>query len=255
MKRPALGLIETNGLTGAIAAIQAATKAADILIASAERTGKESVTAKLEGEWDDVQAAVAAGAQAAEQAGELVALHVIPRPDEAIKRLLPYARFLARYLEEQPKAETSRPKKVTTSPRPKPKAKPRPKSAEPTTPPAPKPEPKPEPRPEPIPEPRPEPVPAPAPSIPPPAMPEPTPPKPEPTVEPQPKPEPKPQPEPEPKSDGPSWDDLERMPVVKLRRFARTIDDLPIQGRQISMANKSQLLEAIASLGRIKPEE
>ena len=41
--------------------------------------------------------------------------------------------------------------------------------------------------------------------------------------------------------------DLEKMPVVKLRRYARTIDSLPIQGREISMANKSQLLEAIKS--------
>ena len=42
--------------------------------------------------------------------------------------------------------------------------------------------------------------------------------------------------------------DLEAMPVVKLRQFARTLPNLPIQGRQISMANKTQLLEVIQLL-------
>ncbi len=42
--------------------------------------------------------------------------------------------------------------------------------------------------------------------------------------------------------------ELEAMPVVKLRQYARTIPNLPIQGRQISMANKQQLLEAIKGM-------
>lgn len=42
--------------------------------------------------------------------------------------------------------------------------------------------------------------------------------------------------------------ELEKLPVVKLRRYARTLDNLPIQGRQISMANKQQLLEAIRAI-------
>lgn len=42
--------------------------------------------------------------------------------------------------------------------------------------------------------------------------------------------------------------ELEQLSVVKLRRYARTLDNLSIQGRQISMANKQQLLEAIRSI-------
>lgn len=50
-----------------------------------------------------------------------------------------------------------------------------------------------------------------------------------------------------PGSTPPVWDDLESMPVVRLRQYARTVQGLPIQGRQISMANKTQLLDAIRS--------
>jgi hypothetical protein len=42
--------------------------------------------------------------------------------------------------------------------------------------------------------------------------------------------------------------ELERMSVPKLRQFARTVENLPLQGRQISMANKTQLIEALKSV-------
>ena len=50
----------------------------------------------------------------------------------------------------------------------------------------------------------------------------------------------------------PTWDELQSMAVVKLRKFARTIPDLPIKGREISKANKQQLLEAIDSVRKGK---
>jgi hypothetical protein len=46
----------------------------------------------------------------------------------------------------------------------------------------------------------------------------------------------------------PSWEQLDQMAVVVLRRYARTIPELPIKGREISKANKQQLLEAIRSV-------
>ena len=50
----------------------------------------------------------------------------------------------------------------------------------------------------------------------------------------------------------PAWDELQSMAVVKLRKFARTFPDLPIKGREISKANKQQLLEAIDSVRKGK---
>ncbi|MCD6248695.1 MAG: hypothetical protein J7J98_00005, partial [candidate division Zixibacteria bacterium] len=50
----------------------------------------------------------------------------------------------------------------------------------------------------------------------------------------------------------PSWVELQSMPVVKLRKYARAVPELPIKGRQISKANKEQLLEVLASVGKDK---
>ena len=242
MTRPALGLIETAGLTGAIQATHAATKAGEVAIASAERTASGHITVKIEGEWAAVQAAVEAGARAADQAGELISMHVIPRTDNGVLDLLPYRRFLARY---QPEDAGSVPAVLT------PAAKPKPKPAKKKARPAPKP---PEPTPLPVeqeaapdfpPDQVPEPVEAARPPIPAPERPTP------PAATPQPAPQPVPQPTPQPAApvEGePSLAELEALPVVKLRQYARTVKGLPIQGRQISMANKQQLLEAIRSV-------
>jgi ethanolamine utilization protein EutM len=203
MTRPALGLIETKGLSGAIQATHAATKAGDVVIASAERIDEGRITVKIEGDWAAVQAAVEAGARAADAEGELISMHVIPRTDNGVVPILPYARFVARY----------HPEDIQLPAAPRVKPKPRPKAPKP-------------------PVPRPEP-PAPKPKPPEPAPPKPTPPPP-------------PKPAPAAGGEAPmSMKELEGMSVVTLRRFARTVPELPIQGRQISMANKQQLLEAI----------
>jgi ethanolamine utilization protein EutM len=91
--RPALGLIETRGLIGAIEAADAAAKAAQVTITAVEVTVPALVTVKMEGELGAVQASVNAGAAAASRVGELVCAHVIPRPDDELDKILPDRRY------------------------------------------------------------------------------------------------------------------------------------------------------------------
>ncbi len=77
----ALGLIETRGLVGAIEAADAGLKAAPVALLGTERTDPALVTVLFAGDTASVKAAVDAGAAAAERVGELVSVHVIPRPD------------------------------------------------------------------------------------------------------------------------------------------------------------------------------
>lgn len=81
----ALGLIETKGLVGAIEAADAAVKAANVTLVGKEVTKGALVTVKVIGEVAAVQAAVDAGASAASRVGELVSKHVIPRPAEGME--------------------------------------------------------------------------------------------------------------------------------------------------------------------------
>lgn len=76
----ALGLIETRGLVGAIEAADAGVKAAPVKLLGAERTDPALITVLFSGDVASVKAAVDAGAAAASRVGELVAVHVIPRP-------------------------------------------------------------------------------------------------------------------------------------------------------------------------------
>lgn len=76
----ALGLIETRGLVGAMEAADAGLKAAEVKLFGTERADAGLVTVKFVGEVAAVKAAVDAGAAAAERVGQLVAVHVIPRP-------------------------------------------------------------------------------------------------------------------------------------------------------------------------------
>jgi ethanolamine utilization protein EutM len=76
----ALGLIETRGLVGAIEAADAGLKAAPVQLLGSERTDPALITVLFAGDVASVKAAVDAGAAAAERVGELVAVHVIPRP-------------------------------------------------------------------------------------------------------------------------------------------------------------------------------
>lgn len=84
----ALGLIETKGLIGAIEAADAATKAADVVLIGKERADAGLMTIKIKGDVAAVRAAVDAGAAAAQRVGELVSVHVIPRPDDDTEILI-----------------------------------------------------------------------------------------------------------------------------------------------------------------------
>ncbi len=83
----ALGLIETRGLVGAIEAADAGVKAAPVSLLGSERVDAGLVTVLFGGEVAAVKAAVDAGAAAAERVGELVSVHVIPRPDPQLEAL------------------------------------------------------------------------------------------------------------------------------------------------------------------------
>lgn len=80
----ALGLVETRGLVGALEAADAGTKAADVRLLGTERADAGLVTVKFLGEVAAVKAAVDAAAAAAKRVGQLVAVHVIPRPHEEL---------------------------------------------------------------------------------------------------------------------------------------------------------------------------
>ncbi|CUU06464.1 Carboxysome shell and ethanolamine utilization microcompartment protein CcmL/EutN [Candidatus Thermokryptus mobilis] len=84
----ALGLIETRGLVAAIEAADAACKAANVKLVGKEYIGGGYVTIKIIGEVAAVKAAVDAGAAAAQRVGELVSVHVIPRPIDDLEMLI-----------------------------------------------------------------------------------------------------------------------------------------------------------------------
>ncbi len=85
----ALGLIETKGLVGSIEAADAAVKAAKVELVHKEYIGAGYVTILLRGDVASVKAATDAGAAAARRVGELVAVHVIPRPHGDLETSLP----------------------------------------------------------------------------------------------------------------------------------------------------------------------
>ncbi|KML37350.1 MULTISPECIES: BMC domain-containing protein [Bacillaceae] len=84
----ALGMIETRGLIGSIEAADAMLKAADVTLVKQEKVDAALVTVLVQGDVSAVQAAVDAGKEAAARVGELVSAHVIPHPDEEIKKAL-----------------------------------------------------------------------------------------------------------------------------------------------------------------------
>ena len=85
----ALGLIETRGMVGAIEAADAMCKAAKVTLLGKEISGGALVTVMVRGEVGAVKAATDAGAAAARRVGELVSVHVIPRPHTEVERILP----------------------------------------------------------------------------------------------------------------------------------------------------------------------
>lgn len=89
MSLDALGMIETRGLVGAIEAADAMVKAAKVSLIGKEKVGGGYVTVMVRGDVGAVKAATDAGASAAEKVGELVSVHVIPRPHADVEMLLP----------------------------------------------------------------------------------------------------------------------------------------------------------------------
>ena len=89
MSQEALGMIETKGLVGAIEASDAMVKAANVVLIGKEYIGAGYVTVMVRGDVGAVKAATDAGAAATRRVGELVAVHVIPRPHEHVEKILP----------------------------------------------------------------------------------------------------------------------------------------------------------------------
>ncbi len=88
----ALGMIETKGLVAAIEAADAMVKAANVTLVGKEQVGGGLVAVLVRGDVGAVKAATDAGAAAAERVGELISVHVIPRPHNEIENILPQAR-------------------------------------------------------------------------------------------------------------------------------------------------------------------
>jgi ethanolamine utilization protein EutM len=88
----ALGLIETKGFVGMVEAADAMVKAAKVELIGYEKIGGGYVTAIVRGDVAAVKAATEAGQRAAERVGELVSVHVIPRPHGNIDLVLPLGR-------------------------------------------------------------------------------------------------------------------------------------------------------------------
>ncbi len=84
----ALGLIETRGFVGAIEAADAMVKAANVKLVGKEKSGSGLVAIMVRGDVGAVKAATEAGAEAARRVGELVSVHVIPRPHADVEDLL-----------------------------------------------------------------------------------------------------------------------------------------------------------------------
>lgn len=85
----ALGMIETRGLVASVEAMDAMVKAANVMSAGKVRVGGGLVAVFVRGDVGAVKAATDAGARAAEKVGQLVSVHVIPRPHEEIEKILP----------------------------------------------------------------------------------------------------------------------------------------------------------------------
>ena len=91
MASEALGMVETRGLIGSVEAADAMVKAANVVLVGKEYIGQGYVTVLVRGDVGAVKAATDAGAAAARRVGELIAVHVIPRPHADVERILPKA--------------------------------------------------------------------------------------------------------------------------------------------------------------------
>ena len=89
MEKEALGMVEVKGLVGAIEAADAMVKAANVKLIGKEKIGSGLITIMVRGDVGAVKAATDAGAAAAKRIGELVSVHVIPRPHGDVEGILP----------------------------------------------------------------------------------------------------------------------------------------------------------------------
>jgi ethanolamine utilization protein EutM len=89
MAQEALGMVETKGLIGSVEAADAMVKAANVVLIGKEYIGAGYVTVMVRGDVGAVKAATDAGAAAARRVGELVSVHVIPRPHGEVEKILP----------------------------------------------------------------------------------------------------------------------------------------------------------------------
>lgn len=89
MTQEALGMIETRGLIASIEAADAMAKAANVVLVGSEKIGSGLVTVMVRGDVGAVKAATDAGAAAASKVGEVVSVHVIPRPHSDTECLIP----------------------------------------------------------------------------------------------------------------------------------------------------------------------
>ena len=89
MALEALGMVETRGLVASIEAADAMAKAANVELIGTEKIGSGLVSVMVRGDVGAVKAATEAGAAAASRLGELVAVHVIPRPHADVEKILP----------------------------------------------------------------------------------------------------------------------------------------------------------------------
>ena len=89
MVSEALGMVETRGLVAAIEAADAMVKAANVQLIGTEKIGSGLVSVMVRGDVGAVKSATEAGSAAASKLGELVAVHVIPRPHADVEKILP----------------------------------------------------------------------------------------------------------------------------------------------------------------------
>ncbi|HSR04936.1 MAG TPA: propanediol utilization microcompartment protein PduA [Proteiniclasticum sp.] len=91
MQKEALGMIETKGLVGAIEAADTMVKSANVELIGYTKIGSGLVTVMVRGDVGAVMAATDAGCAAARKVGEVVSVHVIPRPHTDVEKILPKA--------------------------------------------------------------------------------------------------------------------------------------------------------------------
>ncbi|MBG6240398.1 MULTISPECIES: propanediol utilization system shell hexameric protein GrpH [unclassified Symbiopectobacterium] len=91
MQQEALGMVETKGLVSAIEAADTMVKSANVTLVGYEKIGSGLVTVMVRGDVGAVKAATDAGSAAANKVGELVSVHVIPRPHTEVEKILPKA--------------------------------------------------------------------------------------------------------------------------------------------------------------------